>query len=113
MQLTESHTMSNNNDSKKIQTELELLANRMSRMAKSLDYLFEAAQDQGDHIAGLLLSLSNEAFQAHDELNALAEKLANDDEDQSLPAMMGKRDRLKRELADILIDIAATESEPA
>ena len=114
MQLTESHAMSNNHDSKKIQFELEAIANRLSRMAKSLDWMFEATRDQGDHIAGLLLALSNEAFQAHDELNALAGKLANDDddEDQSIPALLERREQLKRDLADVLIDIGAT-PEPA
>ena len=92
--------MSINHDTKKMQTELKLLATRMSRMSKSLDYLFEAADSQGDHIAGLLFTLSNECFTAHDELNALAEKLANDDddEDQSIPALLEKREQLKTRL---------------
>jgi hypothetical protein len=72
--------MSNNNDSKKTQIELEAIANRMSRMSKSLDYLYEAADSQGDHVAGILFSLCNEAFEAHEKLKSLAEKLADADE---------------------------------
>ncbi len=79
--------MSTNNDSKKTQIELEAIANRMSRMSKSLDYLYEAADSQNDHIAGILFSLCNEAFEAHEKLKSLAEKLADSDEDQDKNAL--------------------------
>lgn len=72
--------MSDNHDTKKTQIELEAIANRMSRMSKSLDYLYEAADSQGDHVAGILYSLCNEAFEAHEKLKSLAETLADDDE---------------------------------
>ena len=83
--------MSNNHDSK-TQVELEAIANAMRRMSCSLSFLFEAAESQGDHIAGILLSLSNDAFKAHDDLNVLAEKLADGDEAEQDKAALAEDD---------------------
>ena len=111
--------MSKSNNTK-TQFELEAIANRMSRMAKSLDWMFEATRDQGDHIAGLLLGLSNEACEAADNLNALAGKLVDSEAEQNLDsnyatlaAMLKRRDALQRDLADITVDIEATPAEHA
>lgn len=93
----------------RLSTEIEIAANSTKSLCRALSFLHESFADSGHDAAGILLLLSNAAFNTAEDLTALEKSLDGADEtDMDKAALLKRRDALKRELQDLETDIAST-----
>ena len=83
--------MSNLNH-RRVLNDLEIAANSTKRLCRALSFLHESFVASGNDAAGILLLLSNDAFKVSEDLAALAEKLADNDEVEQDKAALAEDD---------------------
>lgn len=81
-----------NLDIKRVAVDLEITANKVKGVSAALSYLRESAVDRGDDIAPLLLLLSNSAFDAANELEAMIKNVESGDEAEQDKAALAEAD---------------------
>lgn len=77
---------------RRVSVDLEITANKVKGVSAALSYLRESAVDRGDDIAPLLLLLSNSAFDAANELEAMIKNIESGDEADQDKAALAEAD---------------------
>ena len=87
---------------RRVLNDLEIAANSTKRLCRALSFLHESFVASGNDAAGILLLLSNGAFKVSEDLAALAEKLADNDEVEQDKAALAEDDFASRMISDYL-----------